>query len=121
MKNRTAAIIITILVILCCGCPGLTSLCWGLLAFVDFAGGLGITGIGDQNGFLASIFGGVCGGIFLIALVVLVAYFLLRKKKVDTTSVEPLPSTIIDETLPASKSDEPLPPSNPDEPLPPTI
>jgi ABC-type Fe3+ transport system permease subunit len=113
MKNRTAAIIITILVILCCGCPGLTSLCWGLLSFVDIANSnWDITGIGDQNGLLASIFGGVCGGVFLIALVVLIAYFLLRKKKVDTTSVEPLPPT---------SADEPLPPSNPDEPLPPTI
>ena len=112
MNNRTAAIIITILVVFCCGCPGLTAICWGLVSFVDFAGGLGITGIADQNGFLASIFGGVCGGIVLIAIVVVIAYFLLRKKKVATTSVEPLPPT---------STDEPLPPSSPDEPLPPTI
>ena len=96
MNNRTAAIIITILVVFCCGCPGLTAICWGLVSFVDFAGGLGITGIGDQNGFLASIFGGVCGGIVLIAIVVVVAYFLLRKKKETPPTIpdEPLPPTI---------------------------
>jgi ABC-type Fe3+ transport system permease subunit len=103
MNNRTAAIIITILVILCCGCPGLTSLCWGMVSLVDWAGGLGITGIQDQNGFLSSIFGGLCGGIILIAIVVLVAYFLLRKKK---------------ETPPPSID---TPPTTPDEPLPPAI
>jgi len=110
MKNRTTAIILTILVVLCCGCPGLTALCWGMISAVDFAGGLGITGIGDQNGFLSSIFGGLCGGIFLIAIVVLVAYFLLRKKK-DT----PAPRLDTPPTPPE------VPPSSPDEPLPPAI
>jgi hypothetical protein len=110
MKNRTAAIIITILVVLCCGCPGLGVLCWGMISAVDWAGGLGITGIGDQNGFLGSIFGGTCGGILIIALVVLIAYFLLRKKK-DTAT------TIIE--TPVSPSE--VPPSSPDEPLPPAL
>ena len=103
MNNRTTAIILTILVVLCCGCPGLTALCWGLISLVDWGGGLGITGIGDQNGFLSSIVGGLCGGILLIAIVVLVAYFLLRKKK---------------ETPPPSLD---TPPTSPDEPLPPAI
>jgi hypothetical protein len=95
MNNRTVAIIITILVAFCLGCPGLTALCWGMLSFVDFAGGLGITGIGDQNGFVASIFGGLCGGLILIALVVLISYFLLRKKKevAPTPPEEPIPPT----------------------------
>jgi hypothetical protein len=110
MKNRTAAIIITILVVLCCGCPGLSALCWGMISAVDYAGGLGITGIGDQNGFLGSIFGGLCGGILLIGIVVLVAFLLLRKKK-DTTT------TIID-TPPTPPE---VPPTSPDEPLPPAI
>jgi phosphotransferase system glucose/maltose/N-acetylglucosamine-specific IIC component len=105
MTNRTAAVIITIVAVFLCGCPGLAALCWGLISLVDYAGGLGITGIGDQNGYLASIFGGICGGIILIAIVVVVAYFTLRKKK---------------ETLPTG-TDQPLPPSSPDEPLPPAI
>ena len=109
MNNRTTAIILTILVVLCCGCPGLTALCGGMISLADYAGGLGITGL-DQNGFLSSIFGGLCGGILLIAIVVLVAYFLLRKKK-DT----PAPSL---DTPPAPPE---VPPTSPDEPLPPAI
>jgi hypothetical protein len=109
MNNRTTAIIITILVVLCCGCPGLTALCWGMISLVDYAGGLGITGF-DQNGFLSSIFGGLCGGILLIAIVVLVAFFLLRKKK------ETPPPGL--DTPPFSPE---VPPTSPDEPLPPAI
>lgn len=97
MNNRTAAIIITILLVFCCGCPGLTAICWGLVSAIDLAsGGLDITGIVDQNGLLASIFSGVCGGIVLIAIVVVIAYFLLRKKKETPPTLpdEPLPPTI---------------------------
>jgi hypothetical protein len=92
MANRTTGIIITIVAVILCGCPGLAGLCWGIVSLVDWAGGLGITGIGDQNGFIGSILGGICGGIIFIAIAAVVAYFMLRKKKEDTTITnEPLP------------------------------
>jgi len=109
MNNRTTAIILTILVVLCCGCPGLTALCWGLISLVDWGGGFGFTNT-NPNSLLGNTFGGLCGGILLIALVVLVAYFLLRKKK-ET----PPPSL---DTLPTTPE---VPPTSPDEPLPPAI
>lgn len=96
MSNRTAAVIITIVAVLLCACPGLAALCWGLASFADYAGGFGIFAT-SQNTYLWYIFGGVCGGIFLIAIAAIVSFFVLRKKK-----------------------ETPLPPS-PDEPIPPAI
>jgi hypothetical protein len=104
MQNRTAAVIITIVAILLCGCPGLAALCLGLSSLGDYAAGFGIFA-SDQNTYLGLIFGGLCFGIVLILITVLVSFFVLRKKK---------------ETLPIV-SEEPIPPPPPDEPLPPTI
>ncbi|MFZ0535154.1 MAG: hypothetical protein WAM09_18465 [Anaerolineales bacterium] len=95
MSNRTAGVIITIVAVLLCGCPGLAALCWGLASFVDYAAGFGIFA-SDQNTYLGYIFGGVCGGIILIVIAAVVSFLVLRKKK---------------ET----------PPPSPDEPLPPAI
>jgi fructose-specific phosphotransferase system IIC component len=94
MNNRTAAIIITILVVLLCGCPGLAALCLGVLSLADFAGGFGFFAT-DQNTYYSYIFGGLCSGIVLIVITVVICYLVLRKKK---------------ETLPPS-SDEPIPPT----------
>jgi len=96
MNNRTAAVIITIVAVLLCACPGLAAFCWGLASFVDYAGGFGIFAT-NQNTYLSYIFGGVCGGVVLILIAAVVSFLVLRKKK-----------------------EAPLPPS-PDEPLPPAI
>jgi fructose-specific phosphotransferase system IIC component len=96
MSNRTAAVIITIVVVILCGCPGLAALCWGFASVVDYAGGFGIFAT-DQNTYLSYIFGGICGGVVLIIIAAVVSFLVLRKKK-----------------------ETPLPPS-PDEPIPPAI
>jgi len=96
MSNRTAAVIITIVSVILCGCPGLAGLCWGLASVVDYAGGFGIFAT-DQNTYLSYIFGGICGGIVLIVIAAVVSFLVLRQKKVTP------------------------PPPNPNEPLPPAI
>ena len=100
MENRTAAVIITVVAVLLCGCPGLAALCLGLVSLVDYGAGFGIIAT-DQNTYLGLIFGGLCGGLVLIIIAVLVSFFVLRHKKA---------------TLPPP----PTSPIPPDEPLPPT-
>lgn len=100
MENRTAAVIITILAVLLCGCPGLAALCFGIASLVDYAGGFGILST-DARSYTAIISSGLCGGVILIIIAVLVSYFVLRQKKVSPTP--------------------PPPPATPQEPLPPTI
>jgi phosphotransferase system glucose/maltose/N-acetylglucosamine-specific IIC component len=104
MNNRTAAVIITVIAVLCCVCPGLAALCFGSLSFVDYALGSGVFAT-DQSSYLGLIFGGSCSGIFLIIIAAVIIFLVLRKKK----------------ETPPSVPVEPLPPTNPDEPLPPTI
>jgi len=95
MTNRTSAVIITIVAVLLCGCPGLAGLCWGLASFVDYAGGFGIFAT-NQNTYLSYIFSGVCGGVVLIIIAAVVSFLVLRKKKETTppSSNEPLPPAI---------------------------
>lgn len=94
MTNRPAAIIITIVAVFLCACPGLAGLCWGLASFIDYAGGFGVFAT-DQNTYLGYIFGGICGGIVLIAIAAIVSFFVLRKKK-ETPSIpdEPIPPAL---------------------------
>jgi hypothetical protein len=108
MNNRTAAVIITILVVFLCGCPGLAFLCFGLSGFLfinnyDFQSYV----FGTVNNAIPITWGltGICIGLIFILFTVIVSFFVLRKKK---------------ETTPASM-DEPLPPVSMDEPLPPAI
>ena len=95
MENRTAAVIITVVAVILCGCPGLAGLCWGLASFLDFAVGGGIIA-STNNAYYWNIFAGFCGGIVFIAITVIVAFFVLRRKKVTS----PLPSIPPDEPLP---------------------
>ena len=113
MQNRTAAVIITIVAILLCGCPGLAALCVGLSSFVFQAGQFYIFS-SDQNINLGAGFGVLCAGMVMILVTVLVSFFVLRKKK-ETLPIVP------EEPLPPTSPDQPLPPTSPDEPLPPTI
>jgi hypothetical protein len=104
MQNRTAAVIITIVAILLCGCPGLAALCVGLSSFVFQAGNFLIFS-SDQNINIFAGFSTLCAGFVMVLITVLVIFFVLRKKK---------------ETLPVVP-EEPVLPTTPDEPLPPTI
>jgi phosphotransferase system glucose/maltose/N-acetylglucosamine-specific IIC component len=94
MSNRTAAIIITIVAVLLCGCPGLAALCWGAASLVDYAAGFGFFA-SDQATYLWYIIGGLCGGILLIAIAIVVGFFVLRKKKeIPPSFNEPIPPAI---------------------------
>ncbi len=105
MNNRTAAVIITILVVFLCGCPGLAFLCFGLSGFLfinnyDFQTYV----FGTVNNAIPITWGftGICIGIIFILFAVIVSFFLLRKKKETplTSITEPLPPTNIDDSLP---------------------
>ena len=100
MTNRTAAVIITILVVLFCGCPGLIFLCNGLIALGEMISPSQIQVYGYNAPYWLA--GSLCVGIIAILIAVLVSYFVLRQRKM----VPPPP---------------PTKPTPPEEPLPPTI
>ena len=95
MQDRTAAVVITIFVVVLFGCPGLAFLCFGLTDFVDFYT-LNSYIYGIHNANFANGLGvaGLCAGIFFIAIAVVVAILVLRRKR-------------------------PIPPATPSEPIPP--
>lgn len=96
MSNRTTAVIITIVAVLLCGCPGLAFLCFGVTDFIDYyALNSYIYGITDKT---ASDIGGVvglCAGLLFIAITIIVSVLVLRRKK-DTPPVtnEPIPPAV---------------------------
>jgi hypothetical protein len=81
--NRTTAIILTVATALLCGCPGLFVCLGGVLAAV----GLGTYATGlmgtTSSGATPAWYGvaGICGGLILIAIPVIVGFVTLRKKK----------------------------------------
>lgn len=97
MKDRTLAVIITVVVILLCGCPGLAFLCFGITDFIDhYTLNSYIFGIYSQTA--ANFWGvlGICGGIFFIAIAVVVSILVLRRKNSTPPPPpnEPIPPTI---------------------------
>jgi TRAP-type C4-dicarboxylate transport system permease small subunit len=105
MRDRSLAIILTVIAVLLFGCPGLTVLCLGITGFIVFYS----TGYQSYNvspGWV-NTFGvlGLCIGVFLIVITIIAAFFLLRRKT-DTLPITPI---------------EPIPPTKPDEPIPPSI
>lgn len=91
MENRNLAIGLTIGAVLLCGLPGLGSICISILV----AAGGPIADLPGSEWLLAFML--LCGGIFLVAIPVVVGVFTLRRKK---SSVPSLPA------------DEPIPPPN---------
>lgn len=100
MTNRTTAAIITVIMVILCGCPGLLFLCNASLALIEMITNYRVQIIGYGYNAPYALVGSLCIGILAIVVTVLVAYFVLRQKK---------------GTLP------PPPPVPPSEPLPPTI
>jgi len=98
MSNRTTAVIITIIAVILCGCPGLAFLCFGVTDFIDHYA-LNSYFYGIYNEKVSNSWGvvGICSGILFIVIAIVVSYLVLRQKKVTP------------------------PPSNPNEPLPPAI
>jgi len=93
MDQRTTGIILTVVAVLLCGCPGLASFCGGaMFAIVSFIPGADIDVFGRTDPQSALITGVVslCIGVIFIAIPVIVGYLTLGRKK-DTFSNEPLP------------------------------
>ncbi len=102
MENRTAAVIITIVVVVLCACPGLLFLCNGLLALIEIISNYQVQIVGYGYNAPYILAGSLCIGILGILIAVLVSYFVLRQKRAAPPPTPPVPPT-------------------PDEPLPPTI
>ncbi|HTX92629.1 MAG TPA: hypothetical protein VMC09_15565 [Anaerolineales bacterium] len=100
MKNRTTAIILTVVAVLLCGCPGLSLCGLGVYAatgnFPDF-----FNGYGNFPSWVGFVF--MCLAIFFIAIPVVVGILTLRQKKAPAEA----------EAMP------PMPPTPPQDPLPP--
>jgi hypothetical protein len=114
MRDRSLAIILTVVAVILFGCPGLTVFCLGITGFIVYYS----NGYPNYNVSPAWVNGfgtlGICIGIFLIVITIIAGFFLLRKK----TEIPPIKS---DQPLPPTNPDQPLPPTNPDDPLPPSI
>jgi hypothetical protein len=113
MRDRSLAVIFTIVAVLLLGCPGLTIFCLGITGFIAY-----YSNGNSYNNFSpawVNIFGslGICVGIILVVITVIASYLLLRKKP-EIPPVKPV------EPLSPSGPENPLPPSPPDEPLPPS-
>jgi hypothetical protein len=93
MDKRTTGIIVTVVAVLLCGCPGLISLCMGsMFALVGFIPGsdIDIGGSSDPQSAILTGVGMVCAGIIFIAIPAVVGFFMLRRKP-EAVSNEPLP------------------------------
>jgi hypothetical protein len=96
MDQRTTGIVLTIVAVVLCGCPGLASFCGGaMFAIVSFIPGaeIDVFGSTDPQSALITGFVSLCIGILFIAIPVIVGYLTLGRKK-DVVSNEPLPPTL---------------------------
>jgi preprotein translocase subunit SecF len=84
MNNRTTGIIITLVTVLLCGCPGLFGLCLGgMFALISFIPNAKIDVFGSHEPQAALTFGVVVLLISLVfvAIPAILAFVTLRKKK----------------------------------------
>ncbi len=114
MQDRTWAIIFTVVVVLLLGVPGLGFLCLGLTGFIlsIFRVSMNLAP-GWTSAFNLLGFSGICVGIILVAITVIISYLLLHRRE-NTKMVKPV------EPTPPVTIEPPAPPPGPDEPLPPT-
>jgi hypothetical protein len=98
MDKRTTGIIATVATVLLCGCPGLTSLCFGaFFAVISQIPGAEIDVFGSNDPAQALTLGisALCLGIVFIIIPVVVGFLTLRKKaEAVPVSDEPLPPAI---------------------------
>jgi hypothetical protein len=83
MQNRTTGIVVTVIAVLLCGCPGLVMACVGpLLAVVSFVPGaeIDIFGSSEPQSALTAGIGFLLMGLVLIVITALVGFFSLRRK-----------------------------------------
>jgi biopolymer transport protein ExbB/TolQ len=96
MDKRTTSIVITLVTVFLCGCPGLFGLCFGaIFVFAGIVPGSNININGSSNPADAIKMGlvALCLGIIFVAIPAVVAFTTLRKKKLATAGNinEPLP------------------------------
>jgi hypothetical protein len=97
MDKKQVGIIATVVTALCCGCPGLFSMCFGAVgALASFVPGAKIDMFGSKDPKAALLYGvlSLCGGIIFLAIPIVVGVVTLRKKpEVAETPVsnEPVP------------------------------
>jgi len=85
VDKRTLGIILTIVTVLFCGCPGLFICLGGAMTAAGFGAEyttdvLGTTGAGELPA--ATGYGMLCGGLVLIAIPIIIGVVMLRKPKV---------------------------------------
>ena len=100
MENRTTAIILTVVAVLLCGCPGICACLYGGLTAVGlgtYSYDFGDYGVNEQTPIWVGIVA-LCAGLLLMVIPVVVGVLTLRQKQVESVSTD-LPSM-----------DEPLPP-----------
>jgi uncharacterized membrane protein YccC len=102
MTNRTAAVIITIVVVLLCAFPGIAFVCNGFLALIEVITNYRVFNLYGYNAPYWTV-ASFCIGLLGILIAIVVAYLVLRQKK--TAPLPPPPVT------PLSPPDEPLPPT----------
>jgi hypothetical protein len=124
MDKRTTAIIATVVTGLLCGCPGLAILCFGAFAVpISFTPGaqIDVLGSNDPQSLLTTGIVGLCLGILLIAIPVVVGFTTLRNRPAAAGMVvppaPPRPVTPVTPQPPADFAPPPAPPeAAPEEP-----
>lgn len=86
MNSRNTGIIATIVTALCCGCPGLFSVCWGgIAAFASLVPGadIDINGSSDPQTAMLTGIGALCFGLIFIIIPIVVGVVTLRRKPAE--------------------------------------
>lgn len=86
--NRNTALILTLVSVVLCGCPGILALFMGLMfAIVSAIPGaeIDIAGSNDPAAALAVGSGGICLGLIFIAIPIAVWFFILRRSSATTS------------------------------------
>jgi hypothetical protein len=128
MDKRTTAIIATVVTGLLCGCPGLAILCFGAFAVpISFTPGaqIDVFGSNDPQSLLTTGIVGMCLGVLLIAIPVVVGFTTLRNRPAAAGMVVPpapprpvtpqppadfAPPSMPPETVPEKPAEPPAPP-----------
>ena len=124
MDKKTTGLIATIATALLCGCPGLISLCMGVMfAFVGTIPGsdIDIGGSGDPVAAIGTGIAMLCLGVVFVAIPIVVGIVTLRNPKEAAPAVvdvEPVAEPIAEAVEPTTEPKPPAPPAD-DEPLPP--
>jgi hypothetical protein len=118
MRDRTVGVILTIIVILLFGLPGIACMCVGSsLYLIEIGTPLNLTQ-GGSTAYNLTGFAGLCVGFFLVLITIVISYLLLHRRAEPSAVV---PAAVVPAApVTPTTSDKPTPPPSSDEPLPPT-